>query len=140
MTCLFTCKLRNLLLQIPVAQNVLWDPINSSLSMGLRIAKKSGEPIVEAQEISVVNEPLFSIIKRINLYAGSRLIHSFDEFGYMVCVISKIAFKNNSTNFQNYLNRLQLDQNYCETVLKYQSGFNIDSEPCKRLNIFVQTC
>ena len=52
--------------------------------MGLRVANKSGEPIVEEKKVSIVNEPLFSIIRKINLYAGSRLIHSFDEFGYMV--------------------------------------------------------
>ena len=52
--------------------------------MGLQVKKKNGEALEVTNLVSCVNEPLFSIIRRINFYAGSRLIHSFDEFGYMV--------------------------------------------------------
>ncbi len=95
--------------QIPAAPNLYIDPINTSLLSAFRLTDKDGKPFTEGKEISIVNEPLIGTIQKLSLYAAGKHITSYDNLTYI-----------------NYLNKIQLDQNYLNSALWGTNGFAMD--------------
>ncbi|MCP4059220.1 MAG: hypothetical protein GY738_18335 [Pseudoalteromonas sp.] len=74
-----------------------------------RLTDKDGKSFQEGKEISIVNEPLIGTIQKLSLYAAGKHVASYDNLTYI-----------------NYLNKIQLDQNYLNSALWGTNGFAMD--------------
>ncbi len=88
---------------------MLIDPINTSLLAAFRLTDKDGKAFTEGKLISIVNEPLIGTIQKLSLYAAGKHVTSYDNLTYI-----------------NYLNKIQLDQNYLNSALWGTNGFAMD--------------